>query len=104
VNCRDRFRYGRLCVALRHPGLSYPNDALLRHARSEFRGAGLSLRQDVQGSFDCDLVDRALAEQLLASLYLPDVDAARMEAGRQVVRRWAGSSITTPIRLLVGGA
>lgn len=101
---RDWLRYGRLCVALRHPGLSYPNDALLRDARGELSDAGLTLQDDVEGSFVCDLVDAALAEQLLASLYLPDVDPARMDAGRQVVRRWAGSSITTPIRLLVGRA
>lgn len=100
---KDWLRYGRLCVALRHPGLSYPNDALLRDARGEFASAGLVLRDDVEGAFVCDLVNAALAEQLLASLYLPDVNPSRMEAGRQVVRRWAGSSITTPIRLLVGG-
>ena len=101
---RDWLRYGRLCVALRHPGLSYPNDALLRDAGAAFRDAGLTLQDDVHGAFVCDLVDGGLAEQLLASLYLPDVNAARMEAGRQVVRRWAGSSITTPIRLLVACA
>lgn len=101
---RDWLRYGRLCVALRHPGLSYPNDALLREAHSEFRHAGLSLQDDIEGSFVCDLVDTSLAEQLLASLYLPDVDPARMEAGRHVVRRWVGSSITTPIRLLAASA
>ena len=99
----DWLRYARLCVAMRHPGLSYPNDKLLRDARGEFRSAGLSLRQDVAGSFACDLVNTRRAEQLLASLYLPDVRSDRLEAGRKVVRRWAGSSITTPIRLLVGG-
>lgn len=80
----------------RRAARSLPCDAV-----GEFAPAGLSLQDDVEGAFVCDLIDGDLAEQLLASLYVPDVDPARMDVGREVVRRCAGSTITTPIRLLV---
>jgi SAM-dependent methyltransferase len=98
---RDWVRYGRLCLALRDTGLRYPNHAPLRAPAAAFSAAGLVLQQDRQIAFTCDLGSPDAAEQLLASLYLPEVHPARMQAGRRVVRRWAGSNISTPIRLLV---
>lgn len=100
----DWLRYARLCLALRHPGLSYPNDAALTDAATAFAEAGLTLTDDQARAFVCDLADVDVADQLLASLYLPDVSPARMAAGRRTVRRWVGSTITTPIRRLTATA
>lgn len=101
---RDWLRYARLCVALRHPGLHYPNDDELAEPHALFTAAGLRLSHDEQRAFVCDLADAHRARQLLASLYLPDVADGHMEHGRAVVDRWVGSTITTPIRLLVASA
>lgn len=97
----DWLRYARLCVALRHPGLSYPNDRSLADADTAFRAAGLTLHTDEERAFMCDVPDEDVGDQLLASLYLPDVAPDRFAAGRKVVRRWVGTEIATPIRLLV---
>ena len=97
----DWLRYARLCVALRHPGLRYPNDDALLDPHRLFAAVGLRLDHDEQRAFACELADTHRARQLLASLYLPDVADGRLEHGRAVVDRWVGSSITTPVRLLV---
>lgn len=97
----DWLRYARLCLALRHPGLSYPNDGALSQAEGVFREAGLSLIKDEERRFACHVADDDVADQLLASLYLPDVAEDRLSAGRRVVRRWTGTTVTTPIRRLV---
>ncbi len=97
----DWLRYARLCLSLRHPGLSYPNDAALQRAREVFLPAGLRLDEDEQVGFACTIADERIAEQLLASLYLPDVAPERMTAGRRVVARWFGSRVTAPVRRLV---
>lgn len=97
----DWLRYARLCVALRHPGLSYPNDRALASAQTAFQAAGLTVVGDEQRAFGCRIGDDEVADQLLASLYLPDVAERRLVAGRAVVRRWIGTELTTPIRRLV---
>lgn len=94
-------RYARLCLSLRHAGLSYPNDAALRRASEGLAAAGLRLDEDEQVGFGCDIADEHIADQLLASLYLPDAAPKRMTAGRRVVARWVGSTVTTPVRRLV---
>lgn len=98
----DWLRYARLCLALRHVGLTYPNDRELADPTAAFAAAGMCLQHDESRSFACDVVDRNVAEQLLASLYLPDVAPERMESGRRVVHRWVGSAVSTPIRRLIG--
>ncbi|GAC1443432.1 MAG: class I SAM-dependent methyltransferase [Mycobacteriales bacterium] len=100
----DWLRYARLCLALRHRGLSYPNDTELKAAAAALRSAGLTLVSDERRSFRCDIADAHIAEQLLASLYLPEVPPTRMNAGRRVVAGWVGSSVATPIRRLVAHA
>ena len=101
---RDWLRYARLCLALRHAGLKYPNDKPLGHARAVFRAAGLTLVQDDERGFACRIADEDVADRLLASLYLPKVATERMDAARSVVRRWSGTDVTTPIRRLVAVA
>lgn len=97
----DWLRYARLCLALRHPGLSYPNDDQLARPAAAYARAGLRLERDESRAFRCQLREVQVADRLLASLYLPDVAAERMSAGRRVVRRWTGKALTTPIRLLL---
>lgn len=101
---RDWLRYARLCLALRHAGLSYPNDRALADAPAAFLSAGLTLVEDDQRRFACRIAEPRVADQLLASLYLPDVAPDRMAAGRTVVRRWTGTELATPIRRLVAVA
>lgn len=98
----DRVRWARLLLALRRPGLTYPNDDALH--TGAFAAAGLTLQQDSASGFRCALTTPAAADRLLDSLYLPGVTPARTAAGRRVVRRWAGSSTTIPVRLLVATA
>lgn len=97
----DWLRYARLCLALRHPSLIYPNGRALSDVRGLIASAGLTLVSDDARAFACDVSTGHLADQLFRSLYLPDVEPRRMDAGRQVVRGWAGSTITTPIRRVV---
>lgn len=100
----DWLRYARLCVALRHPGLRYPNDDALATPAALLARAGLRLVADDARAFRCHIADEGVADELLASLYLPDVAHDRMAAGSRVVRRWVGSSVTTPIRRLIASA
>lgn len=97
----DWLRYARLCLAVRHLGLSYPNDAALGDAGRAFRQAGLRLVADEQRAFACRVETELVADQLLASLYLPGVSPDRMVRARTVIGRWVGSSVATPIRRLV---
>jgi SAM-dependent methyltransferase len=97
----DWLRYARLCLALRHRGLAYPNDRQLADAGSALAAAGLTVTSDEARGFGCDLATPVVADRLLDSLYLPGVDATRMAAGRRVSRRWVGTTIAIPIRRLV---
>lgn len=96
----DWLRYARLWLAVPHPGLTYPNGHALSDIRGLVASSGLTLVSDDARPFACDLTGH-LADQLLRSLYLPDVDPRRMDAGRRVARGWAGSTITTSIRRVV---
>ena len=97
----DWIRYARLCWALRNQGLTYPNDQALAVPGPVFAAASMTLRSDEARTFRFEVSTQHDADQLLASLYLPDVQPDRMDAGRRVVRRWVGSHVTTPIRRLV---
>lgn len=98
---RDLVRYTRLCVALRHRGLAYPGDQELTRAGQLLAHAGLELVDDQRQSFTCQLRDEGVANQLLASLYLPEVRLDRFAHGSRVVHRWVGSGITTPVRRII---
>jgi SAM-dependent methyltransferase len=100
----DALRYARLCLALRVRGISYPNDEALADVENQLRAAGLTLVSDESSAFGYPLPSPAAAEQLLDSLYLPDVPPTRLAAGRQVVRRWVGSRIGVPVRRIAARA
>lgn len=93
---RDAVRYARLCVALRQR-LTYPNDDALSRPLP-----GFTVRSDHSVGFRCELDSEETARLLLHSLYVPGVSAERMAHGCAVVSRWVGTSITVPLRLLVG--
>lgn len=93
---RDLMRFARLCVALRQRGLTYPNDDALADGVP-----GFTTVTDARVGFQCSLDSEEAAQLLLRSLYLPDVSPERLAHGSAVVSRWAGSTLTTPLRLLV---
>lgn len=93
---RDLLRFARLCVALRQRGLDYPNDAALAEGVP-----GFATLTDERVGFRCEIDSVDTAQLLLRSLYLPEVGLERMAHGAAVVSRWVGSSMTTPLRLLV---
>ena len=93
---RDLLRFARLCVALRHRGLAYPNDAALADGVP-----GFATLTDARVGFRCEIDSDDTAQLLLRSLYLPEVGPERMAHGAAVVSRWVGTSMTTPLRLLV---
>jgi SAM-dependent methyltransferase len=99
----DWLRYARLCLALHLRRFSYPNDAALDTASCAFAAAGLHLESDERQAFACDLSSQVRAQQLLTSLYLPEVEPARLAAGQRVVDRWVGSHVALPLRRLVAG-
>jgi hypothetical protein len=76
---RDALRWARLLVALREPGLRYPNDGALARADEVVAAAG----------------------RLLDGLYLPGVPDDRVAAARRLARGWVGQRTTLPIRRLV---
>lgn len=100
----DRLRYARLCLALRHLGLTYPNDLTLANPGPHFLAADLRLTADDSRAFGYELRDEQSADRFLDSLYLPDVGARHLDRGRRVVRRWSGTTIAVPIRRLVARA
>lgn len=77
--------------------LGYPNDAGLRRLPGLCAGAGLRLVADVRRRFAYRLVDRAAADRFLASLYLPDLPAARYQAARALLRALAHAPVSLPV-------
>lgn len=97
----DRRHYTRLLLALRQPGLGYPNDSALDRPADLFSRAGLVLMSDERRRFVLPIGDPATGELLLDSLYLPGMSAHRAAAGRRVVRRWTGVELGIPLRRLI---
>ncbi len=94
----DLLRYGRLSLALRVRGHSYPNDAELADFPSV---AGLRVVDDSARVFVLDVDTVARADLLLDALYLPEVAPDRLAAARWVVARWVGHRVAIPIRRIV---
>ncbi len=100
----DRRHYVRLLLALRQPGLRYPNDSALDRPVDLFTRAGLVLVADERRRFVLRIGDPATGQLLLDSLYLPGLTARRATAGRRVVRRWTGVELGIPLRRLIARA
>lgn len=94
----DLLRYGRLSLALRVRGISYPNDAELADFPSV---AGLRVVEDSARAFLLDVDSVARADLLLDALYLPEVAPDRLPVARRVVAKWVGHRVAIPIRRIV---
>lgn len=99
---RDALVYARLQRALGQP-LGYPNDDALRPGRlgQAVASTGLRVTADERRAFTLPLSTVAAVDELLSSLYLPGVDAARLDAARRVLARRVGRDITVPLRRVV---
>jgi SAM-dependent methyltransferase len=98
---RDALHWGRVLLALRVTGVSYPNDDALAFPGDRFAAAGLALLSDESRGFGLDVATERVADRLLDGLYLPDVPPARVAAARRAVRGWVGRRTTVPVRRLV---
>lgn len=94
--------YLRLQLALR-ARIRYPNDRQMTTPRLRALAAarGLEVLADERRAFDLPLRTDADADDLVRSLYLPDVTEARLAAARRVIRRRVGTSLTVPLRRVV---
>jgi hypothetical protein len=97
----DALGWGRVLLALRSRGLSYPNDGALASPARSFAAAGLALRSDESRGFRVDVASYEAADRLVDGLYLPGVPPSRVAAARTVVRGWVGRRTTVPVRRLV---
>ena len=101
LHLSDRLHYARLLIALRRTGLGYPNDDVLRDLPRLLQHNGLTQIDDDRRHFACHLSTPDAASELVASLYLPDVEPARIAAADRVARRWAGVTLGVPLRRIV---
>lgn len=92
----DRPIAGGLLAALGRR-LTYPNDPALRDLASHLHHAGLRLSIDRHRRFGYRLHTRADADQLLASLYLPDLPATRYRTARRYLHTLARLRTEFPI-------
>ena len=97
----DYLRYARLLMTLRHTGLGYPNDDALTDIAHTLERGGLTLIQDDRRRFTYPVATPDAARQLVASLYLPRVDAARVTAAERATSRWVGHTLGVPLRRIV---
>ncbi len=97
----DLWRYGRLLIALRRRGLSYPNDGLMRDLGSELKRRGLDLVSDERARFEYRVETPEAGRSLVRSLYLPDEHADRLSAAVQLGEGWVGKQVGIPLRRVV---
>ncbi len=102
VPWRHTLRYLALQLALRRR-IRYPNDAALtpERLRATAGRARLQVTSDDRAGFALPIEGPADAGLLLRSLYLPGVSERRLEAGRHVLERAAGTALTVPLRRIV---
>jgi hypothetical protein len=102
VPWRHALRYLALQLALRRR-IRYPNDAALtpQRLRDKAMRAGLQVESDDRVGFALPIEDRAAADLLLRSLYLPGVTDRRLDAGRRAIERTVGTMLTVPLRRIV---
>jgi len=102
LRLRDALLYFRLQRRLRQ-SITYPNDTRLAGGglRRLAAAAGFEVTGDERLAFGLPLPDRAAAEQLVASLYLPGVDDHRLARAVELVATRVGRSVTIPLRRVV---
>lgn len=99
---RDVVFYARLQRRLGQ-AISYPNDDRLDgKVLAALAGShGFAVEDDVRAGFRLHLQNRADAERLVHSLYLPGVASARVDRAVALVERSVGRSVTVPLRRVV---
>lgn len=99
---RQALTYWRLQIALRQR-ITYPNDDLLRATalRQAAAAARLKVAHDELLAFSLALDTDSQADELLASLYLPNVRPRGLAAGRRVLHERVGGQLTVPLRRIV---
>ncbi|MBW3604469.1 MAG: class I SAM-dependent methyltransferase [Actinobacteria bacterium] len=96
----DALRWGAVLAALRMPGLRWPNPEAIGPAEQWLDEAFTILSDEVR-TFAYPIDDAASARQLIASLYLPDVPADRVETATRVAGSLIGRAIGIPLRRVV---
>ncbi len=97
----DVMRYTRLLAALRKRMLAYPNDRELDDVGALMGRHDLHLVDDRRRRFACRITSPSVGVMCVRSLYLPDIDPARLAAGEGVARRWVGRDLGLPLRRVV---
>jgi len=100
LTARDRVRHLRLQASLRHR-FGFPNDRCLERPSGILAAAGFALEHDERRRFEFQLDTPEAAELYVRSLYLPGALPTRAAAGVRTARRWEGSTLGIPLRLLV---
>lgn len=99
LSLRDRWRYLRLARIVRD-GFEAPNDSQLGE-RSFGAAMGMRATLDEQRRFAYPITNVADADRFVSSLYLPQASPERIAAARRLARRWVGSDLGIPIRLII---
>lgn len=83
--------------------IRYPNDERLDGRRLSGLAAahGFDIEEDCRAAFFVRMRERADAEELVASLYLPGVTASQVERAVEHVATRVGRSVTIPLRRVV---
>ncbi len=97
----DAMRYTRLLAALRKRRLDYPNDRQLDDVGALLGRHRLWLVEDERKRFACLIASPSVGVMCVRSLYLPDIEPARLAAGERVARRWVGRELGLPLRRVV---
>lgn len=96
----DALRWGAVLAALRMPGLRWPNPEAIAPADRWLDDAFTIVGDEVR-TFAYPIDAAASARQLIASLYLPDVPADRVETATRVAGSLIGRTIGIPLRRVV---
>jgi len=96
----DRIRFVRLAYAL-HTAPQFPVTPLNRGAHHEFTQAGFSITHDEQRRYTYPINTIEDADRFIDSLYLPNLNPARLQRGHTEVRRWHRHEIGIPLRNII---
>lgn len=99
LSLRDRWRYLRLARIVRD-GFQAPNDSQLNDP-SFGVAMGMRATLDEQRRFAYRIATVSDADRFVSSLYLPQTSPERIAAARRLARRWVGSDLGIPIRLII---
>jgi ubiquinone/menaquinone biosynthesis C-methylase UbiE len=96
----DRIRFARLAYALRKTP-HFPLTPLSRDAHYELITAGFTVTYDEKRRYTYPINTIEDADRFIESLYLPNLNPARLQQGHTEVRRWRGHEIGIPLRSIV---